>query len=363
MIHLKHTLQEVRDHEGFKNMPENLRIDLALTLVEASRFQKIEWKKLAVALAKEVAHGLNNKYVRYCIAARDSLLYRITGHYTEAVHVIETTLDPIQHRLDIDIMAHVAAGYLLVQRAMNYFQNEQLAMSLEALDAWQPLQATPAEKAVLFHINVLRGRILRFQGKFHESLACLKKYMVEHFDDPLFSDELCDLTCEIADTLRELDDPVHGEQLLRSQLSRQDQALSSRPLLKLSLAESLFAQGKYAEVEALCSDVKSQRLSKMGNLRLCITLAKLRHIEADWEGAFEWWTKALVAMSKFPPTSGLATRTIYLSICDVLRHQGFQELELNSRKELATLEKVSMHPEAKHWIPGFRHWLTTLRSK
>uniref|UniRef100_A0A093URQ6 Uncharacterized protein n=1 Tax=Talaromyces marneffei PM1 TaxID=1077442 RepID=A0A093URQ6_TALMA len=202
MIHLKHTLQEVRDHEGFKNMSENMRVDLALTLVEASRFQKIEWKKLAVALAKEVAHGLNNRYVRYCIAARESLLYRITGDYTQAVHVIETTLDPTQHRLDIDMMAHVAAGYLQVQRAMNYFQNEQLALSLKTLDAWQPLQDTPAERAVLFHISILRGRVLRFQGKFHESLACLKKY--EHFDDLLFGDELCDLTCEIADTLREL---------------------------------------------------------------------------------------------------------------------------------------------------------------
>jgi tetratricopeptide (TPR) repeat protein len=362
VIHLKHTLQEVRDHEGFENMPKDMRDDLALTLAEASRFQKVEWKKLAVALAKEVAYGVNSTYVRYCIAARESLLCRITGNYTQAVHVIDTTLDRFQRRFDIDVMVHVAAGYLHVQRAMNYFQNEQLAMSLKALDAWQPLQDTPAEKAVVFHITILRGRILRFQGKFHESFACLKGYTVGQFDDLFFDDELCDLACEVADTLRELDDPERGEQLLRRQLAHQEQALS-KPLLRLSLAESLFAQGKFAEAEALCSDVKSQRLSKMENLRLCITLAKLRHIEGDWGEAFEWWTKALVAMSKFPPTSGLATRTIYFSICDVLRRQGFQELELNSRKEVAILERVSANSEAKHWIPGFRHWLILLRSK
>ena len=101
----------------------------------------------------------------------------------------------------------------------------------------------------------------------------------------------------------------------------------------------------------------------MGKLRLYITLAKLRHLESDWERAFEHWTQALVALNKFPPTSGLTTRVVYLSICDILHRQGRYELELKSRVDVAGLERLSQGSEAKHWIAGLRHWLAFLGSR
>jgi hypothetical protein len=341
-----------------------MRVDLALSLVEASRFQKIEWKRFAIVLAKEAIHGLEDRYVSCSIAGRESLLYRITGDYIQAVHVVDNILDRTQYQFGEDAMMHVALGNLHIQRAMNHFQNEHLVMAMNTLNTWQPLHHTPAEKTVLFRMNILRGKIFRCQGRFHESFACLKGYMIEDYGDLFFGEELCDLTCEIADTLRELDDPVYAEQLLRRLLACQEQPRpSAESLLKLSLAESLFAQDKFAESETICSAVKSQSLPKMGRLRLCITLAKLRHIQCDWKGAFDWWTEALIAINRFPPTSGRATCTIYLSICDVLHRQGLQELESTSREQLAALERVSKHPEAKNWLPGFRHWLIFLESR
>lgn len=259
---------------------------------------------------------------------------------------------------------HAAAGNTIIQRAMNHYQNEELAAAIQALDTWQPLHYTPSEEAVTFRMNILRGKIFRFQGRFQESFECLSPYATRSAPGGLvFDEDLSDLICELADTLRELDNPSHAEQLIRMQLAREGWChSSSKSLLKLSLAESLFAQGRFLASDEVCSDVMCHRqgLPKMGKLRLFITLAKLRHLECSWDEAFQYWTQALVVLHKFPPTSGLATRTIYLSTCDILRHRDQDELELATRAKVATLEQLSEKAEAKHWIAGLRHWLAFL---
>lgn len=55
---------------------------------------------------------------------------------------------------------HAAAGTIVVQRALDRFQIEELAAAMQVLDTWQPLQHTPADKVVFFRMNILRERIL-----------------------------------------------------------------------------------------------------------------------------------------------------------------------------------------------------------
>lgn len=153
------------------------------------------------------------------------------------------------------------------------------------------------------------------------------------------------------------------ERLLRTQLGRAGVAPSANCLLKLSLAESLFGQGRHLKSEELCSDIIRQKgLSKIARLRLFITLAKLRHINSDWDTALKHWTQALKVINTFFLTSGLATRTIHLSISDILHHQGRAELA-RARPAIAILEQLSKTSEAKYWIAGFRHWLACLESR
>ncbi|KAK1485586.1 hypothetical protein CCUS01_03726 [Colletotrichum cuscutae] len=254
---------------------------------------------------------------------------------------------------------HSAIGATVHQRALDLFQKEELSSAMDALQEWQPTEpASLAKEVLLFRMNILRGKILRFQGKFQESLICLSKsrYTMDLLEDLHFDKEAGELIVEIADTIRELDDSARAEQMLTAQLQQQYHTPATRALLGLSLAESLFAQQKFREADRLCREAESQRLSKMARLRLCITAAKLRHVSSDWEGAFAWWTKALIAINKFPPTSGHATRLIYLSLCDVLRRQGQQELEEATRAQVAELEALSQDAEATHWIAGLRHW-------
>ncbi|KND89334.1 hypothetical protein TOPH_06081, partial [Tolypocladium ophioglossoides CBS 100239] len=363
--HLEHTLQACRTHNDLPAMANTVKQDIALTLIEASRFPGRRWKLLAVACAKEVTEGIDDAYIRICIAQRDTLLLRLAGSRQDAVDVINNLLaEPNQqYGGKMESLMHAAAGNASMQRAMNFFQDEQLTAAIKSLDSWQPLHRTAAEEAVGFRMGILRARILRFQGHFNESLTCLERHMDHPSEGLIFYEDLPDLICEIADTLRELDAPLRAEQLLRNELARgsHEHRASTKSLLKLCLAESLYAQGRFLQSHEVCSDVERQPgLTKMGRLRLFITLAKLRHIECDWDAAFNHWTQALLVLNSFPPTSGLATRTIYLSTCDILRRQGRGELELAARANVTTLERLCENSEAKHWIAGLRHWLAFL---
>ena len=364
--HLEHTLQACRTHNDLSAMTSTMKHDIALTLLEASRFPGKRWKLLAVACAKEVTQGIDDAYIKICIAQRDSLLLRIAGSQQDAVRVIDNLLtEPNQQpESEMEPIMHAAVGNASVQRAMNFFQTEQLADAIKALDSWQPLHGTAAEEAVGFRMAILRARILRCQGHFSESLARLER----HVDNPpseglIFDEDLPDLICEITDTLRELDEPLRAEKLLQNELARgsREHRASTKGLLKLCLAESLYAQGRFPQSHEVCSDVERQPgLTKMGRLRLFITLAKLHHVRCDWDAAFDHWTQALQVLNSFPPTGGLATRAIYLSTCDILRRQGRDELELAARANVSTLERSCENPEAKHWIAGLRHWLAFL---
>ncbi|KAF4419031.1 hypothetical protein CGGC5_v011015 [Colletotrichum fructicola Nara gc5] len=362
--HVMHTLTAVQEQDGYESLSGRDRIDIVLTLIEASRFSGMQWKRLAVSQAKATMLNLQDQYADSCIAQRESLLQRLAGSVKSATSVPEHRQD-LTHGVANKRM-YAAVGSTVHQRALDLFQNEELSSAMAALKEWQPTEPKSlAEEVVLFRMNFLRGKILRFQGKFQDSLECLSKSQsaTELLRDLHFDEEAGDLVVEIADTMRELDDPIRAEELLTAQLGRQHHTPATRALLGVSLAESLFAQQKFLEADRLCCDVESQRLSKMARLRLCITTAKLRHVNFDWEGAFTWWTRALVAINKFPPTSGHATRMLYVSLCDVLKHQGQKELEQASRAEVVKLEAVSKHAEATHWIAGLRHWRTYLESQ
>ena len=127
---------------------------------------------------------------------------------------------------------------------------------------------------------MILGRALRFHGEFKESLTHLQgsREIAERRKDLIFDEDLRNLTCDLADTLRELDDPVSAEQHIRAEITRRDWNCGpSSGRLGLSLAESLFAQRRFIEVQQFCLDIQSRPgLLKFEQLRLHITLAKLR---------------------------------------------------------------------------------------
>ncbi|KND92895.1 hypothetical protein TOPH_02403 [Tolypocladium ophioglossoides CBS 100239] len=333
--HLKHAVQAFQD--DFEHLPISTRADLALTLIEASRFPDMAWKRFAVGQAELSVLGLQDWYLRSCIAQSRCLLSRIAGSLDQAASSLG------------DLTSDLSAAKKL-------------------LEDWSPLNQSPSsmEEVVLFRKNMILGRILRFQGEFTESLTHLEiaRKTTEKRKDLIFDEDLRDVTCDLADTLRELDDPTSAEHDLRTEIARRDQSCISslgRSLLELSLAEALFAQGRLKEAERLCLDVQSRPgLLKFEKLRLHITLAKIRHVDSENQGALSYWSEAMGAIGKFPMTSGRTTRIIVMSICDTLGCLGHNWLMHESQRQVASLDELAKPGGIQYWIAGLRHWLEYL---
>ncbi|KAI1359472.1 hypothetical protein F5Y08DRAFT_349637 [Xylaria arbuscula] len=188
--------------------------------------------------------------------------------------------------------------------------------------------------------------------------------MAEKHENLSFDEERRDLICDLADTLRELDNPVTAEEYLRIEIKRRDEncspSLSGRGRLELSLAEALFAQSRFGEVEQLCLAVQSYpSLFKFEKLRLHVTLAKLCHLASDYNGASRHWADAMVAVSKYP-NENCATRIIVLSVCDILKRQSAPSsndmLLDQSQQHLRHLDAREKPGGFRCWIAGMRHW-------
>ena len=134
-------------------------------------------------------------------------------------------------------------------------------------------------------------------------------------------------------------------------------------MLRLILAESLYAQNRQYEAEVICSEVRSHsKLLKMEKLRLSIIFAKLAHVNARYEEALRYWTDAMTSIQRYNLANGHTTRIIILSISHVLRQEGDFETEAKSWDQLRMLERLARPTGVFYWIGGLRHWLTYLES-
>lgn len=132
----------------------------------------------------------------------------------------------------------------------------------------------------------------------------------------------------------------------------------------IALAECLFAQQKFGEVDRTLHRVSQSRLKlmKMDKLRLAIVQAKVSHIRSQFDEAFRYWTETMCILSRFALASGRTTRAILLSQCHVLHCQRLYDIEKRTRDQLNALEECVDRSGALYWISGLRHWLDYLES-
>lgn len=365
--HLKHallTLEDCSDH-----LPASTRADLALTLVETSRFPGMPWKRFAVEQAELTARGLEDRYLHACVAQSRCVLSRIAGNMDHAAGNLDS-LSHIGRSGVAEKRMHSAIGQAAIQHSLNRIQVEDLSAAQKYLEDWSSLGQSPSlmETVVLFRRDMMLGRVLRYRGEFRESLTHLERARttVSQCRGLVFDEDLRDFTCDLADTLRELEDPASAEHHLRAEISRRDHNRISSPAgspLELSLAEALFAQGRFDEAERLCLEVRSRPgLLKFERLRLLITLAKISHVNSRHEDALSCWSDAKNAIGEFQMTNGRTTRIIVMSVCDVSRRLGHTSLVLQSLKEVAALDELATPGGVECWIAGLRHWSEHLRS-
>lgn len=342
------------------------RADLVLTLLEASRFPGIAWKRFAVGQAEVTARGLNDRYIQTCIAQSKCLLNRIGGDMDGAANCLDNIDRGSLLNTTLDNRMHSTMGKAAIQRSLNCIQVDYVSDARNVLEGWSPLGQSPSsmEVTVLFRRDIILGRVLRFRGEFEESRTHLMDSLetAKRHKHLIFDEDLRDLTCDLADTLLELGDPVTAEKYLRAEIrqNRNCGSSSSGGLLELSLADALFAQHRFEEAEQLCLAVQCRPgLLRFEKLRLQVTLAKIRHINGDNEEASRHWAEALVAVGKFP-NENCATRVIVSSVCDILsRQEGVStdnSLLDQSKRHLCLLDERERSGGFRCWIAGMRHW-------
>ncbi|TLS20273.1 uncharacterized protein PpBr36_11445 [Pyricularia pennisetigena] len=369
--YLEHTLKALRAHyRGFEDLSPFTRVEVALCLIEASRFPGMAWKRSILVWAKEVMGHYDDVYVDYGMSQRLTVVRRLEGDLPTARQTINRLLthDASRHA-HYEEKGHLSAvtGHAVVEQALNCFQEEQLATANSILSSWKPLSnpPCPAENTVVFRGELLRAKISRYQGEFARSLAsiqiCREIVSQHHPKTIVLEDDLASLACEHADALRELDRLQEAEEILDEALAT-SLGVGDLQVLSLCRAEVLFAQDRLDEAKAACQEYATAvSLTKMAKLRLCITRAKISHLQAEWSDALFWWTEALKTIAKFPPTSGHATWAIHVSVAHILQHQN-ADLRMNGETQargIADLKKLATKSEALCWIAGLRHWYTS----
>lgn len=364
--HLKHTLQPL--NEILEHLSHHARLDLGVTLIEASRFPNLAWKELAIQSAQIATQDYGDLYVQSRLAQARCLLSRISRPTGQAVQN-PNDLSDVNLARDGNILMHSANGHGAIQHALNCIQQENITGAEKSLHAWRPMgQPTPAEQVVVFRKDMILGRAMRFRGQFTESLAHLDSALktAEADESIIFSEDRRDLVCDLADTMRELADFTSADHLLRAQIARRDSDSSSplgQSLLELSLAEILFAQERLEEADAICLEVQARpSLLKFEKLRLFTIMAKIRHVKFDNAGAMLYWTRALAAIGEFHLTNGRTTRTILLSICGIFGRQGEDWLVPATMAQVKSLDQMERPGSIQHWIAGTHGWLKYLQA-
>lgn len=324
------------------------------------------WKHFAIGQAEVIARDLHEPYLHSRITETKSLLARIAGNASQAIAEF-STMSGSELSNFVDKRIHSATGLATIQHSLNCAQVEDMSGARQALEQWRTFNdPCLMERVVQFRIGMLLGRFLRYQGEFVESLAHLKRSrdQSEERGTLSFDEDLRDLTCDLADTFRELDDPKSAEHHLRAEITARNRnfACSSQTPLQLCLAEALFAQGHYEEAEQVGLEIKSRpNLLRFEKLRTNIVLAKIYHVKGNNEGALSHWSAAMTEIAKFRLTNGRTTRTIVLSISDILRRLGNGVWEEASLREVAYLDQLAQPGGTRYWIAGMRHWLAYLQ--
>lgn len=353
----------------FDELPTATRTDFMLTLIEAFRFPDMAWKYFAIGQAELAAGRLKDTHLRLCIGQTKAVLGRLSGNMDEAVSSLQDLVlsDPatvISKRVRCEV------GVAIIQRSLNCIQIADLSTAQKLLEDWNPHDADPSplEKILSFRKYSLLGRVMRLQGNFDKALKLLKAaHQASRMPSELvFDEDLRDLTCDLADTLRELDAPVAGEEYLRAEIIRRTERpdpLPGKSLLELSLAEALFAQERYEETNEICVDIESRAsLLKYERLRVNVILAKLSHMRSEFEAALSRWSEAMQALQEFSLVDGQVQNIISASMADVLDAQGHNWLTKESPRK-ASLTELAKPEGVPHWIAGFRQWADYLQSR
>lgn len=372
-------MEEIEKHEQDRELPITAQNDLVLSLLAASELPG-KWKAPAITRAKGLSQNIRDYYVRACVAHRESTRHRVLVDPDSSRQAIsnffrDTNLLNDDQLGKVSPKVHAQHGHLTVSSALNSIQREEFNQAIDELESWNPSSPeypSAMDRVVLYHINITRGKVLRYQGCFHSALRCLMTSLRLAELEDLYDEVKCDLLCNIGDVYSELNDPDSAKLLLQAELNRLhhrgDNSSAESRLLELSLAEAFMRQGLHDDAKALYLKVKaghkvSPDLTRVGKLRLSLGLARISHMRFQWDDALNYWTEALAIVSKFTLRNGHTSAVILYSMSHVLTKLGDFEWSQRYWGEMERIEGVAGPGGCQFWIAGLRsYWYDYVRS-
>lgn len=101
------------------DLSSGTRLDLALTLLEASRFPYMEWKRISTSQAAKAMAGVENSYLTSRFASAKSMLCRLDQQHEAVVQAIQTYDPVLKQPAAKNQMKNSAVGFALLQQALN----------------------------------------------------------------------------------------------------------------------------------------------------------------------------------------------------------------------------------------------------
>jgi tetratricopeptide (TPR) repeat protein len=367
---LRHTVNEFTGE--LSQTPDAIRVEVASSLIEASRLPNLKWREFAIAKASENTCD-KELYLRLQIAAAYSQLKRLQGHISGAEEALLWAQQLDQRKTASSAAGRSGLGQAINQRCLNHLQNDDIAGAIESLKSWVP-GPTPMEAAITFHNRLLWARALRYEGQWEaarDRLDELERLQADNLELNC-EEHLPEFVYERAALLIEQGDPTQAEARICEQLERmrsKDIKYPSNVSLRLLLAESLFAQkGMLNQALVQCEYLKKDCRKKFDSLHLNIIVAKIYHrllLSETWTDseqkficgeAFRHWTEASKLLMHFQLNEGHSTVVLYKSLNHLFSHckdPEWQDYETATQRVLENTRWGTKNGTVKNWIPGF----------
>ena len=247
-------------------------------------------------------------------------------------------------------------GRVCVSYAERIMRCGRLKKAEHILRSWRPIEerrVSTMERSVLKSIDLSLGRVLRFKGKFSDSLQYLKSANKAN----LSQHNKKKILCCVADILLETNRPEQCRNLLTTHREFFS-TNASRLDFDLRLADTFILEARLSKAEELYVRVKRSyeeaKHNEMTYVRACTGIAKAHHMQSQWDDAFLRWEEAERAIVRYGWGKGSVSDMITLSKLDILAWKG-QNWE--SQEVIRRHEEDFSGKSMGFWIPGMARWL------
>lgn len=344
---------------------------VCVLLLSASRFHHSPWKRECVRRINCLLENERDCYLQGRAAYVESKVLRVQGKPADSYKTLEeyihkTVLPGLDEKLSRDARWNATKGDIIISFAENLMRDGDFSRAQAELKEWNPVNPeapSTMEKVISRSRDVMQGRVLRNQARFHAALPFYEKLLSELSpeDYQVSTGWQMGLFSNIADLYCEVGRPDDAERVLERGLeiihARGWQSISPGIRLQLALLESFIRRGMFKEAEEGLSKlipifeaiVEPDIIQNTGHFRAWVGLARVSHLRGEWDEALVRWYRGLNILKDSGWTQGFNHGITLYSIAQVLYRIG--DLE-KCHAAIESAEKSLAVEKRKYWIVG-----------